>query len=314
MTPDCEDCGETFETFTERRLHDCSPSGGTDGDTLESDPAVQELDALVEAAQTGDGNALHRAMARYETLQRSAHDDVHTNRYRSVSRAYREPLVAALDEATREHGWAFLEDVIEAYNPETSDEFPHVTTIIQNVTGRNLIRTRVADGVDAIPGAAVEYFEAVLGDLRDTQDFIREGLHPFGWAIGHPDRDVAGVIHEHAEENIHLTNPLLEHAFYADQHAAVELLERIAADDAIQGTIPYRRGEISFLRYLLDAPAGVASDEFWPTIPRYWDWHEEVPIEAGLDESVERRVRELVTDHGLDADLPPEWTIADLTI
>ena len=314
MTPECEDCGETFETFTERRLHDCSPSGASKRDTLESDPAVQELASLIEDAQNGDGSALHRAMARYETLQAAAHDDGHTNRYRSVSRAYREPLVAALDEATREHGWAFFEEVIEAYHPETSEEFPHVTTIIQNVTGRYLIRTRLADGVEAIPVAAVEYFEAVLGDLRDTQDFIREGLHPFGWAIGHPDRDVADVIHELAEENIHLANPLLEHAFYANQHAAVELLERIVADETIQGSLPYRRGEISHVRYLLDAPAGAASDEFWPTIPRYWDWHEEVSIAAGLDESVERRIRDLVTDQGLDEDLPLDWTIADLTI
>ena len=314
MTPDCEDCGETFETFTERRLHDCSPSGAGDRDTLESDPAVQELDDLIADAQNGDETALHQAMARYETVQAAAHEGDDHDRYRAVSRAFRESLIASLDTATREGGWAFLEEVIDAYHPETSDELPHVTTNIQNVTGRYLIRTRLADGVDAIPVAALEYFEAVLRDLRDTQDFIREGLHPFGWAIGHPERDVADVIHELAEEDIFLANPMLEHAFYADQYAAMELLERIAEDDAIQGTVPYGRGEISLLRSLLDAPAGAASDEFWPTIPRYWDWHEELSIEAGLVESVERRIRDLVTDQGLDEDLPLDWTIADLTI
>ena len=314
MTPECEDCGETFETLTERRLHDCSPSGASERDSLESDPEVQELASLIDDAQNGDDTALHRAMARYETVQAAAHEADEHDRYRAVSRAYREPLVAALDEVTREHGWAFLEEVIEAYHPETSDEFPHVTTIIQNVTGRYLIRTRVVDGVEAIPVAAVKYFEAVLRDVGTSQDFIREGLHPYGWAIGHPERDVADVIHTLAGVDVYLTLPMLEHAFYADQYDAVEPLERIAADETIQGSLPYRRGEISHVRYLLDAPAGAASDEFWPTIPRYWDWHEELKIEAGLDESVERRIRDLVTDQGLDEDLPPDWTIADITI
>ena len=314
MTPECEDCGEMFETLTERRLHDCSPSGAGDRDTLESDPEVQELASLIEDAQNGDVSALHRAMAQYETVQAAAHDDGDHYRHRAVSRAYRESLIARLDLATQEGGWPFLEEVIEAYHPETSDEFPQVTTIIQNVTGRYLIRTRVADGVEAIPIAALEYFEAVLRDVGELQDFIREGLHPYGWAIGHPERDVADVIYELAEEDIFLANPMLEHAFYADQDAAMELLERIVADDAIQGSVPYGRGEISLVRSLLDAPAGAASDEFWPTIPRYWDWHEELSIEAGLDESVERRIRDLVTDQGLDEDLPPDWTIADLTL
>ena len=65
---------------------------------------------------------------------------------------------------------------------------------------------------------------------------------------------------------------------------------------------------------MLDASTGLASDKFWPTIPRGWDWHEELPIEAGLNESVERRIRDLVRVEGLDEDLPLDWTIANLTI
>ena len=34
MTPESEDCGGTFETLTERRLHVYPPSG--EGDTLEA--------------------------------------------------------------------------------------------------------------------------------------------------------------------------------------------------------------------------------------------------------------------------------------
>jgi len=65
-----------------------------------------------------------------------------------------------------------------------------------------------------------------------------------------------------------VVNPMLEHAFYADQHAAIEVLERIIRDDSIQRTMQHPTGKISEARYLLDAPAGAVSD-FWPTIPRY---------------------------------------------
>ena len=68
MTPECEDGRETLETLTEHRLPDCSPSGDGDSDTLESDPEVQRLPALVEDAQNGEGSALHRAVARYERV------------------------------------------------------------------------------------------------------------------------------------------------------------------------------------------------------------------------------------------------------
>lgn len=68
---------------------------------------------------------------------------------------------------------------------------------------------------------------------------------------------------------------MLEHAFYADQHLAMDLLERIARDDSIQERIAHPRGYMSETRSLLDAPAGAVSD-FSPTIPRYWDWDEEV--------------------------------------
>ena len=174
---------------------------------------MQRLAPLVEEAQDVDGSALHRAMARYETVQAAAHDAGDTERFRAVSRAYREPLVASLDEAVRELEWALLEEVIEPYHLETSDELPHVRTIIQNATGRYLIRTRIADGVYAIPVAALDYFEAVLRTVRKSQDVIREGLHPYGWGIGHPERDVADLIHTLAEEDVFLANPMLEHAF-----------------------------------------------------------------------------------------------------
>lgn len=52
-------------------------------------------------------------------------------------------------------------------------------------------------------------------------------------------------------------------------------------DDSVQHEIAYRLDEtITDTRYLLNAPAGAASDHVWPTSPRYWDWHDDLEIEA----------------------------------
>jgi hypothetical protein len=279
-------------------------------DTVE----VDILDQQLTSADDGDVTALTQAVATYETQLASAHEAGESERYRGISRAYREQLITGLDDATQTEGWGVLEEFLDAYHPETADEFPHVTTILQNVTSRYLIRTRLSDGVDAIPVPALTFFSSILGQLEgDGYDFVREAVHPYGWGIGHPDFSVADDIHQQALTSLPLVNAILEHAFYADQHSAVELLDQLVNDESVQQTLPYRSGEISGSRYLLDAPAGAVSD-FIPTSPRYWDWQEELNYEFELDEGVETQIRDIVVEQGIDDDLPTNWAIAELTL
>jgi len=274
---------------------------------------LEELDEQLATADDGDVTALTQAVATYETRLASAHEAEESDRYRGITRAYREQLITVLDDMTQTDGWELLEEFLNAYHPETADEFPHVTTVLQNVASRYLIRVRLADGIDAVPVPALDYFDSILNEVEEGYDFINEGLHPYGWGIGHPDHSVADRIHDHAAEDIFVVNPMLEHAFYADQHTAIKVLERIIHDDSIKQTMQHPTDEISETRYLLDAPAGAASD-FWPTMPRYWDWHEELGYTFELDEGIEQRLRELVIEEGIDTDLPDEWEIEDLTI
>jgi hypothetical protein len=279
-------------------------------DTVE----VDILDQQLTSADDGDVAALTEAVATYETQLASAHEAGESERYQGISRAYREQLITGLDDATQTEGWGVLEEFLDAYHPETADEFPHVTTILQNVTSRYLIRTRLSDGVDAIPVPALTFFSSILDQLEgDGYDFVREAVHPYGWGIGHPDFSVADDIHQQALTSLPLVNAILEHAFYADQHSAVELLEQLVNDESVQQTLPYRSGEISGSRYLLDAPAGAVS-EFTPTSPRYWDWQEELNYEFELDEGVETQIRDIVVEQGIDDDLPTNWAIAELTL
>jgi len=278
-------------------------------DTVE----LEELDQLLATADDGDVTALTQAVATYETRLASSHEAGESDRYQGINRAYREQLITVLDDMTQTDGWEFLEEFLDAYHPETADEFPHVTTVLQNVASRYLIRVRLADGIDAVPVPALDYFDSILSEVEEGYDFINEGLHPYGWGIGHPDHSVADRIHDHAAEDIFVVNPMLEHAFYADQHAAIKVLERIIHDDSIQKTMQHPTGNISEARYLLDAPAGAVSD-FWPMMPRYWDWNEDLGYTFELDEDVEQRLRDLVVEEGLDTDLSDDWEIEDLTI
>jgi len=275
---------------------------------------VDRLDQQLSTAENGDMNALTKAVATYEAQLATAHEKGESDRYRDISRAYREQLITVLDDATQTEGWELLEEFLDAYHPDTAAEFPHVTTILQNVTSRYLIRTRLSDGIDSVPVSALTFFSSILDQLEgDGYDFVREALHPYGWGIGHPDHSVADDIHQYASSSLPLVNAIIEHSFYADQYSAVELLEQLITDESVQQTLPYRSGEISGARYLLDAPAGAASD-FEPTIPRYWEWQEELDYEFELEDDVEQRIYQLVTEHGLDSDLSSDWEIADLTL
>lgn len=275
---------------------------------------LEELDQQLANASDGDVTALTQAVATYETQLASAHEAGKSDRYRGISRTYQEQLITVLDDVTQTEGWELLEEFLDAYHPETADGFPHVTTTLQNVTSRYLIRTRLSDDVDALPVPALAFLSSILDQLERTgHDFIREALHPYGWGIGHPDHPVADNIHQYSSTSLPLVNAMLEHAFYADQHSAVKLLERLVTDESVQQTLPYRSGDISGPRYLLDAPAGAVSD-FTPTIPRYWEWQEQLDYEFELDEDVERRIRNIVTEKEMTDELPDNWAVTDLTL
>ena len=136
---------------------------GTDRQSDEIE--LEEIDALLATADSGDPTAITQAVALYEAELASAHEAEKRNRYQDISRVYQKRFITVLDDATQTDGWDFLIDFLNAYHPETTDEFPHVTTILQNVTGRALIRTRLSDGVEAIPLDAVGYFSSILNQL-----------------------------------------------------------------------------------------------------------------------------------------------------
>jgi hypothetical protein len=157
MAHECDDCGESFETLTRLRLHDCgdvqSETSSTSSDpnrsdsgysspTEERNASVAELDNLLDRFSDGDNDALHYAVVEFESaLSAALEEDNSGDTYRDVFWPYHERVSDALDEAARSEGWTFLEDVIDAHDPTQDDEIPLVTPTVANAVGRYLIRS-----------------------------------------------------------------------------------------------------------------------------------------------------------------------------
>ncbi|MFC4407942.1 hypothetical protein [Haloarchaeobius iranensis] len=314
MAHECDDCGETFETLSRLRLHECSDTESVlqSEDSTEAGGLTDEIDDHLDRVDDGDLTAVHNAVAAFETALSEA-VDIDDGGDREVFWPYYERVADALDDATHSEGWTLLGDVAAAYDPTVENDVPLATPAIANAVGRHVIRTRVTDGVEAIPVAALTYLDDVAVTAEDTEDVVREETHAYGWGIGHPDHAVVDRLHDRASEDIFLVNPMLEHAFYADQHAAIDGLERLVLDEPIEGTLSWGLGDdIPYTRYLLDCVYGLGTDDQWPTTPRNWSWHDELDYTFELDDAVEQRIRQLVADAGFESELPDDWRLRDL--
>jgi len=129
MAHECEDCGESFETLTRLRTHDCGGTGGVSGSassfggasdvdiasdaetatsssTTGRNASVPELDDQIERVSDGEFGAVIAAVATFESAQSSALDAGDSgDTYRDVFWSYYEPVADRLDAATRSEGW-----------------------------------------------------------------------------------------------------------------------------------------------------------------------------------------------------------------
>jgi len=340
MAHDCNDCGETFETLSALRLHDCSDAADESGADREPDSdtgtetgdaaspytddsidrrqqSIQrdrqrrarratsdELDDALERARDGDPDAAVAALARFEReLEAVAESDVDGDTYRDVYWGYYEPMATALDAVSREEGWSFLLDVVSAYDPRDEWWLPIVGDPITNVVARNVIRTRLTAGVDAVPTEVLEYL-AVIPQINAGEGEIawEESVH-YGWAIGHPEHDVAGTIRDIVRIDEIWASAAALRALYADQHEGVSLYCEV-----LRETPPEDRP------ITVDALSHFEGEPTWEIFPRYWEFETEFDrgFEFAFDESVERQLRATIEDVGLADGLREDWSFEDL--
>jgi len=329
MPHECHACDETFSTLSRLRLHDCPAGEPDDPDPLSSfdaflDSVSDALDAdmqqhrrerekrglqaasdtlktnLEEAAQ-GDVDAAFRLIGRYERELREYHDRENYDTYRGLFWAFYEPAATALDEIAMREGWDFLVDLIHAYPRESTAEEPLASPVIENAVGRHIIRTRLRDGVRGVPVEALVYLGSFWESMGNTS---AEESFTYGWGISNPDHSVADHVHDVVTEELFWVRGVFPHAFYADQHAAADLLDALLTDDRID----YED------RYLLASILATVDSDSTPKIPRYWDLRKEGDYRFEFDEAVRSRLRETIEAEGFHRRLGEDWTFSDMEV
>jgi hypothetical protein len=329
MPHECDACGETFDTLTRLRLHDCPTveSASTDplssfdafldsiGEALEADmqrdlqerekrgleAASEVLKTNLEEAARGDVGAAFGMLAHYERDLREYHDAEDYDTYRGIFWAFYEPATQALDEIATREGWDFLADIVDAYPRESAEDEPLASPVIENAVGRHVVRTRLRDGVEAIPVEALSYLGSFWESMGGTSS---EESFTYGWGIGHPEHAVADHLEDVVTEEPFWVRGVLPHAFYADQHAAADLLEALLADERIDQEN----------RYNLASTLADVDRDSTPQIPRYWDFREELDYRFEFGEGVRSRLRDAIKAEGFHRRLGEDWTFRDMEL
>jgi len=289
---------EELSRIDRKRVEVLLPEGVPQNQTESQLYDTSDLHALLDREPTAD--TIERALAEHERLIRQAQQDGRRSQARDLFWDYFEPLATHLDAVVKTEGWSALADLIETYDAQDDDGDPAPTPVIGNAIGRYLIRTRLADGVDNFPAEGLDYLFALHGD--ETGAGWEESA-AYGWGIGHPTQPVADHIQTAAREDIYWISSVLEHTFYADQHAACDCLAEIVSDD-----------DVDDVRFAFDAVSRCDRVDRWPTVPRYWDWEDTPDISFQWKPEIVVRIRDLVAETERVQELPDDWSFQDLEV
>mgnify|MGYP006435581651 CR=1 FL=1 len=324
MSHDCETCGESFETLSGLRLHDCSGDETTEDsefgvdnwmsergekrrqerESLAAEVVDESFTELLETTLDGDNrNMAIRLLVDYEQeLQDALNANDNGDSYRAIFWTYYEPVVDRIDSVCQSKGWPFVTDLMDAYDHREGKELSDGTAVVANLVARSLIRTRLTDGVDAVPADAVDFLASIQAYDTETFEIAAEESHHIGWAIGHPEVDVETRILAAVPDNDIWAAAAAERALYANQTSVSLFCELIETAE-----------EIGFV---LDRLAHFEGDPDWSVFPRGWDIETEFDRDftVSFEPETERQLREAITARGYDSRLPEDWEFEDLEL
>jgi hypothetical protein len=322
MAHTCEDCGETFETLSSLRLHDC-PEDEDDAEGVERN-SVEDHMAGIRKQEHKEDTAAKRD-ASEELTGPTEWANYEEGSYWGFHRVFYGPAVEALETAVQDQGWPFLLDILEAYWPEVTldfesypdheafqrdelsefEDYPHVSHVLTTVTGQHMVRTRRAAGVGAIPPDALAYLLLFHRHPGDSGAWIES--MSYGWGIGHPAHAVDDTLRTLVVGEYEIwASTALEHAMHADADAATTLLEDLFAAEIVSDPGLLLRG------------LGSIDRGQYPDTSEHWQWEtldpefDDEPFD--WDPEIQDRLRRLVEDCGLVQQLPDDWTFADIVI
>jgi hypothetical protein len=197
------------------------------------------------------------------------------SRFREVMSQYHERVIDLVDAAATNAGinWPFLQDCVEAYPPGIGDH--HCSSVLSNVVARCVIRTRIRDGVAAVPAWALDYLADITPD--DDGDWSLESSGAFGWGVGHPEVAVLDRTVERAERDDWWAMDVLQHVAFTDPDAGITLLARLLRSPDVGEDLLF----VDMLEPLFE--------QDFPDFPQYWEPEAELDYEVTLtDDRIER--------------------------
>jgi len=242
---------------------------------------IAPLRQALERTTPGEQDDVYALLVAWDKSIENALERGGGSRFREVMNQYHERVIDLVDVAATngETDWAFLQDCVDAYPPGVGDHY--CSSVLANVVARYVIRTRIRDGVDAIPAWALDYLADLTPD--DDGDWAWESSAAFGWGVGHPEVDVLGWTVEGAEtDDDWWAIDVLQHVASANPDAGIRLLERLLRSPDVVEDLFF----VEMLELLLERD--------FPDFPEYWDPEAELDYEVTLtDDQTERLLRVL---------------------
>ncbi|MFC7164971.1 hypothetical protein [Halospeciosus flavus] len=245
---------------------------------------MDELDQVVTNATPEEPDSVRTVVATYEEALTSTSNS--SSDLRSLRWQYYRPIANLLEKTALQHGWAFYDELLATYSPRNQFGVSACSHVLVNGVGRFVIRTRYRDDVEAVPGTALRYLRA-YSSVSD-HFLARQEAWTYGWGIGHPSHSVAMYLQESVEDNPRWVQSALEQAFYADQAAATDLLERLVTDESIEFSVQLTSDRtVPKERFLIECLVG-PDRAYEPTVPRYWEWWDESDYIFDWNPSIDR--------------------------
>lgn len=202
------------------------PSTMSDQSTIPRD-IVPLTNALDETA-SGNQNDVYSLLAAWDQSIKAALERGGGSRFREVTRERRPQVIDLVDTAAAngngngEVDWLFLQECIEAYPPGVDDH--HCSQVLANVVARYVIRSRINQGPDAVPGWTVDYLMGIT--VEDDTEWAWESASALGWVVGHSDIAVLDRIVDHTDtDSESWAMDVLKHVAFADPEASITLLD-----------------------------------------------------------------------------------------
>lgn len=215
---------------------------------------------------------------------------------------------AATDTETGVVDWDFILEFTDAY-PPGSDERTNASPVIADAVARGIVRTRLIEGVAEIPEAALEYLAGI--QMRPDGEPAWESSHHFGFAIGHPDYDVAGQIIESAATSDMWSRGCTESGFVVDQRATADVIEELAHSDETTETAIFVTVTVPLYSWLRDNGSEAFVHPMDNIRHRFLETGN-MEFSFSTDETARNHLRQILVDIGYAPDVDGDWDIADL--